>query len=233
MSYKRVVNKKCVRCKERLGVENFVPASSKICNKCKETAQTERFCPACQTILLIENFRPIKDKVFAYCRDCERKKSVEYYSLKSQEQKGNRNRREWARRKDDPKYHEYRQKWLEENKEDQAAKNKKWREENRNIVIIWRTNQSAKARYNQPSVTMAEWSIVLELLGERCIACESDEYLSVDHVVPLSLGGENNVLNLQPLCLRCNMKKGARIVDFRTREFIESLNKRLSEQGLA
>ena len=32
--------------------------------------------------------------------------------------------------------------------------------------------------------------------------------LTVDHVVPLSLGGGNGIDNIQPLCQNCNSSKG-------------------------
>jgi hypothetical protein len=36
-----------------------------------------------------------------------------------------------------------------------------------------------------------------------------------DHVVPLSMGGWDDPVNLQTLCLRCNEVKGQRIIDYR------------------
>jgi hypothetical protein len=36
-----------------------------------------------------------------------------------------------------------------------------------------------------------------------------------DHVVPLALGGWDDPVNLQTLCLRCNQFKGERIIDYR------------------
>lgn len=34
----------------------------------------------------------------------------------------------------------------------------------------------------------------------------------------LSHGGQNYIDNMQPLCVRCNVVKGARFQDYRTRE---------------
>ena len=39
--------------------------------------------------------------------------------------------------------------------------------------------------------------------------------LTVDHIVPVSLGGKNTIDNLQPLCLTCNSKKHNKIIDYR------------------
>lgn len=47
--------------------------------------------------------------------------------------------------------------------------------------------------------------------GWRCRSCGTHERLTVDHVIPLALGGTDDLENLQTLCERCNSVKGARI----------------------
>lgn len=51
--------------------------------------------------------------------------------------------------------------------------------------------------------------------GGGCLCCGVGGKLTVDHVVPLSKGGHDGVDNIQPLCLRCNQKKGAQSTDYR------------------
>ncbi|WP_067711398.1 TerD family protein [Nocardia yamanashiensis] len=47
--------------------------------------------------------------------------------------------------------------------------------------------------------------------GGKCTECGSSEYLEFDHIIPWSRGGATSVDNLQILCRRCNLAKGARI----------------------
>jgi 5-methylcytosine-specific restriction endonuclease McrA len=44
----------------------------------------------------------------------------------------------------------------------------------------------------------------------RCQSCgqsENNTQLSIDHIIPLALGGSNDISNLQTLCLSCNRRK--------------------------
>jgi 5-methylcytosine-specific restriction endonuclease McrA len=51
---------------------------------------------------------------------------------------------------------------------------------------------------------------VLQRDKYQCQSCgqtklETD--LTIDHIIPLSLGGQNDISNLQTLCATCNQKK--------------------------
>jgi 5-methylcytosine-specific restriction endonuclease McrA len=69
---------------------------------------------------------------------------------------------------------------------------------------------------SEGSFTIEEWLDLLEKYNYMCLCCSRDDAeLTIDHVVPLSLGGSNDISNIQPLCLTCNLSKGVRTVDYR------------------
>jgi len=44
---------------------------------------------------------------------------------------------------------------------------------------------------------------------KKCAYCKSRENLTIDHKIPVSLGGKNEAKNLQCLCERCNEMKSS------------------------
>lgn len=51
---------------------------------------------------------------------------------------------------------------------------------------------------------------VMQRDGSKCLSCESEIDLHVDHIIPRALGGKTELENLQTLCRVCNQSKGAR-----------------------
>jgi len=47
--------------------------------------------------------------------------------------------------------------------------------------------------------------------GGRCRNCGSTTRLHFDHIIPRSLGGASTAENIELLCERCNLRKGARL----------------------
>ena len=62
----------------------------------------------------------------------------------------------------------------------------------------------------------AAWRRLRSMIIKRdgcCQMCGTEERLSVDHIVPRTLGGDDNPSNLQVLCSSCNSSKGGRFFD--------------------
>ena len=65
-------------------------------------------------------------------------------------------------------------------------------------------------------------SQLFELLASTdytCMSCGAsidDVVITVDHVVPVSRGGDNTINNIQILCKPCNQKKSDNSIDYRT-----------------
>jgi hypothetical protein len=57
---------------------------------------------------------------------------------------------------------------------------------------------------------------VIDRDGRCCLACGATRRLTIDHITPVSRGGDNSVENLQTLCLPCNARKGVSVIDYRS-----------------
>lgn len=76
---------------------------------------------------------------------------------------------------------------------------------------------------NGGSHSTAEWLELCELFGGVCLSCLQSGKLTRDHVVPVSVGGTNDIENIQPLCQSCNSAKGTNTIDLRSPVLIRNL----------
>lgn len=156
------------------------------------------------------------------CITCERQDRVRRYAANPEREKAqqavyrSKNReplkRAWAR-------------WRAENPERQRQTNSRWVAENPDKVKANRHRRRARKRDAPGSWTDAD---IARLLVEQhqCFYCEHifDGDHTVDHIVPLDLGGTNYPENLQLVCKRCNSSKGARHpLDFAASRGVEVL----------
>ncbi len=61
----------------------------------------------------------------------------------------------------------------------------------------------------KPSDIIRENKLLIES-GKRCAYCEGSSELSWDHIIPLVMGGPDNIDNLVVACMHCNSAKGDR-----------------------
>jgi hypothetical protein len=71
--------------------------------------------------------------------------------------------------------------------------------------------KAAGKRENWPSryIPDAVRAAVMERDGHKCLRCQATERLEIDHITPISQGGNGHQENLQVLCVSCNRKKRA------------------------
>jgi 5-methylcytosine-specific restriction endonuclease McrA len=82
-------------------------------------------------------------------------------------------------------------------------------------------NRRARIKGNGGTFTLEEWEALKAQYDCRCLACgkrEPEINLTVDHVISIFNGGRNEIGNIQPLCLICNISKGTKNVDYRLSE---------------
>lgn len=118
----------------------------------------------------------------------------------------------------------YRQEWSKRNKDKKRLSQKAWRDKNKDKIkeyrkeheranpqryTCYRRNYRALKRNAKGSHTVSDIECLLQKQEHSCNYCSCDVSLNyhVDHIQPLSLGGRNDITNLQILCPTCNLSK--------------------------
>lgn len=95
---------------------------------------------------------------------------------------------------------------------------KKWTAAHPEKKAEYRRARRARKITNGGNVSAREWEDLKKRYDYTCLCCgrkEPDINLTLDHVKPLSIGGEHSVKNAQPLCRQCNSKKHDKWIDYR------------------
>jgi len=174
------------------------------------------------------------DRVYGYCKDCRIVRNRNYDRKRQNTDREKLNRLISSRKRDQ---RDASRRWRENNP-DYAERQRQYRENNKLKLLVGRSNQRARLQNYNGLLRAKDWEFILSLFNYRCAVDETHEITSnnpmtIDHVVPLKNGGYNCVHNIQPLCLRCNMKKGKREVDFRTPDIVGSINEEYPECSVA
>ena len=112
---------------------------------------------------------------------------------------------------------------------------RKWRQNNKMKIKVYHSRRRAQKIGNGGSLNHEdmEWLKTLQLgqcINPYCTNLISEKNpITVDHVIPLSRGGKNDIANVQMLCLSCNCKKHTNIADWRTKAVREAAHQRQNE----
>lgn len=91
---------------------------------------------------------------------------------------------------------------------------------NPEVIRVKTAHRRARKKKAGGTYTVVQWEALKEHYEYSCLCCgrkEPEIKLTVDHVVPLTKGGENTINNIQPLCFSCNAMKRTKIIDYRTK----------------
>lgn len=68
----------------------------------------------------------------------------------------------------------------------------------------------ARIRGSEATLTRDEWLGIVDRFNGLCAYCLSPNDLTIEHIKPLSKGGNHSAENVIPACRRCNHMKNAK-----------------------
>lgn len=89
----------------------------------------------------------------------------------------------------------------------------KWKHANQDPNTKKRSERLSEARKKGTHLKQ-EWENMKTFFNE-CVRCNSINEIVKDHIIPIYQGGSDSILNIQPLCKKCNSSKGAENKDYR------------------
>lgn len=110
---------------------------------------------------------------------------------------------------------QYLQAYYQNNKPVLTANNRRYRKAHPEVMQVCRLRRRARLIAAVGVLTTDDWRVITDSYGSICLRCKRAVRLTVDHVVPLSKGGEHCACNIQPLCHSCNTSKRTRDWDYR------------------
>ena len=163
--------------------------------------------------LCIKCNKEIDGKNYSYCKSCDAKRSREY-------NQNNKEKTKEYKQNNKEKILEYQKEYHKNNKEQIKEYKKEYRKDNPHKAREYARKRRAleKANIHKPYTE----DQVLKLYGTDCHICKEEinlsaqrspgasgweEGLHIDHVIPLSKGGEDTIDNVKPAHGLCNLQK--------------------------
>jgi len=189
----------------------------------------KKMCRDCNKIKLAAEFprsSSYLDGLGAYCKPCVKVRNKAAYDAHASDRRAYANR---YRVENVEAVKASQAAWRERNREKARDASRQWRRDNperlRAAVVDWlKRNPGKSAQYteNYRAKKIAAWvedvefSAVLMEHGSWCYLCESpihaDQDIHLDHVVPLSRGGEHSYANVRPTHSTCNLIKSNQLL---------------------
>lgn len=180
---------------------------------------TEKPCTKCGVVKSYEEFyrrSAARDGYASSCKKCMRDCAVlvrdkrreyrhRYYEMNRT--KSHADSRSWALRNME-KMRSYARRSYRKHRDVHLLATKRWRTNNpekARLIYVRRRAVESKAK---GSYMLEDWIARVVMFKGKCAYCSRYVVrLTVDHVVPLSKGGSNNISNIVPACSECNQRK--------------------------
>ena len=163
--------------------------------------------------------------VLRNCSKCKTTKSVDEFSRNKRAPDG---RRSWCKLCFKEYACSYNKTYYERNHDTGLERKRKYDDENREAInlrvkAIRKANpiphrdqqhrrRAAKMGTCPETIVKEQWDRILLVYDSSCVYCGTKSNLTMDHVVPLSLGGTHTIDNIVPACQSCNASKGDRLL---------------------
>lgn len=207
----------CTKCNETKSIELFcvgktISGKRRLCKACKskvdkdyrETIRTQEIdysqskeCPNCHKVLPVGEFQISNGLVKTYCLTCTTLLRKAHYS---------RNKEHEAR---------IAKRYRDENKEFVATIYRNYRLQHVDPGRMRSRMRHARKRNYQGVVEKVDTQLIRTLQQGLCVYCGADlaDGYHIDHIMPLSKGGQHTQENVQLLCPSCNLSKGPKHPD--------------------
>lgn len=236
---------KCAKCSLINHAEYYAQNSSKIKERVNKYRldNKEKIKKAKQKHYQKNKKRLLKKQVRYYAdnREIVLENNKNYYS-KNKESR-NKYRRKYAQ-EHPQKEKGYRENYQNTHRDKVRAARAAYRSRNPNKTNEWRAANPDKAkaisqrrRANKCSVeindfTADQWTQLKEKYNYQCVYCGCvSNKLTMDHIIPISRGGNHTLENILPACQQCNSKKGARTPEEAGMTFAIIINKEEAPTG--
>jgi 5-methylcytosine-specific restriction endonuclease McrA len=165
----------------------------------------EKICTKCNFLLEVNKFSPnkkYKDGFNYWCKKC----CNEYRKIKG------RKKRIVSPETNKKNYYKHKEKRLlsfkqyyQNNKDKIKQQQKLYRQDNKKYIYL--KNRKRKKLLSGSNISPQEIKSLIKKFNNCCYYCGSDQKIEIDHIFPLSKGGDHYISNLVPACKACNLAK--------------------------
>ena len=102
------------------------------------------------------------------------------------------------------------EKYRRANLDRQRERQRLWHRANPTLHTVYNQRYRAKLWDQDTAITRHEWEALIASYCGLCVYCGQPRKPTMDHIEPVSKGGEHGVENVVPACRRCNSSKSGK-----------------------